>query len=604
MFRYPIISKLLLLFLISILLSTCLLWGEDAEEAILNLEGETSDANDLIELLQEIKRDPILVNSAAKEDFQQLPWLSEAEIRIILKIRKKRHISTAKELVEAGLNQLTVNAILPYLSFKVRVKVSLLQQTRGEYKKSKEELPSSLKYYQKTLVNIGRFKAGFISQKDEGERDPFEFYSAFLNYNSDSLVKQLILGHYRIGLGQGILFAPKLGMSKSSAATTIPVKRLSRLKPYTSSYEIWDLRGAATILQGGIFELTSFYSNNDLAANITDDKITSFNLSGVHLAKPDYVKEEIAGANLAILKNNLDLGITVAQVSFDHEFANPNQKQNYQAFSLNGKVYLNDLPIFWEAATASNKYAAVGGVKWGSSSVRHLLLVRYYEKDFPTWHGKPFAAQSSFDNELGCYFGSTITPIPNLKLNFYFDVWKYPESRYFEKLPTSGNEEFVQLEYNRKPHNLRFSLRHKSVDKYSSMDEESMIRPLERTVVRLDWWQKLKMLRFKSRLEFAKEDLDERINSGWLIYEEVKFKSRSWSLILNYTVYNSRVLHYMYENGVDGVMQNRVLSGDGSYSYLLIEHDFTDNITVQSKVGGKPDDKGTLAVYLQIISRF
>ncbi len=171
-------------------------------------------------------------------------------------------------------------------------------------------------------------------------------------------------------------------------------------------------------------------------------------------------------------------------------------------------------------------------------------------------------------------------------------------------MSTVGSEEFIQIEFNRKPHNLRFSLRHKSVDKYSSLNDASMIRPLERTVLRLDWWQKMKQLRFKTRIEFAQEDLDDTISNGWLCYEEVKFKNRKWSMILNYTVYSSQVLHYMYENGVDGVMQNRILSGDGSYSYLLMEYDFSDNLTMQGKVGGKPSEEETLAIYLQIISRF
>lgn len=600
MYRYHITINIILL--LCFIFATVM--AEDAEEEIFSLEDETSEGSELIEFLQQLKHEPLLINSASKEDLEQLLWLNEADIKIILELRKKQVITSSSDLVESGLNRLTVNAILPYLSFKQKMESSIFQQSRSSYKKVKDYFPSTLNYYQKTLVKLGRFQAGFVSQKDEGESDPLDFYSAFLNYQSRGLVKQVILGHYRIGLGQGILFAPKLGMSKSAAATSIPIKRLPTLKPYTSSYEIWDLRGAAAILKSRNYELTSFYSNNDLAANITDNKVTSFNLSGVHLSKPDYVKEEVVGASISYNSNNLDIGLSATQISFDHEFSDPNLKQKYEAFSLNGKTNYYNIPTFWEVATASQKYAAVGGFKWGNEVVRHLFLIRYYEKDFPTWHGKPFSAQSNFDNELGCYFGSTITPVRNLKLNIYFDVWKYPESRYFEKLPTSGSEEFFQLELNRKPQNLRFSLRHKSVDKYSSLNEESLIRPLERTVLRLDWWQKIKLFRFKTRVEFAQEDLDETINKGWLCYEELKLKSMKWSIILNYTVYSSQVLHYMYENGVDGVMQNSILSGDGSYSYLLLEHDFSDNFTIQGKVGGKPVEEETLAVYLQIISRF
>ena len=243
------------------------LLAQDAEETILSLEDGTYQPTELSETLLILRKSPLNINNASRIELTELPWLSELDIGKIIKARKIKPISGWKELQNIGLNEITISEIKDYIIFREKPGLKLNQRTRGEYYECKDNFESTLKYYQRTLFQYDKFSFGFLSQKDEGEKDPIDFYSYFIEYNSNKIIKQGVLGKYRLAMGQGILFAPKLGMSKSSAATSVAIKKYKAIKPYTSSYEIWELEGAAANFKMGNFEFIPFYSYTKLSAN-------------------------------------------------------------------------------------------------------------------------------------------------------------------------------------------------------------------------------------------------------------------------------------------------------------------------------------------------
>ena len=237
------------------------LTAQDAEETIFFSEDGTYHPTELIETLSSLKKSPLNINTASREELTELPWLSELDIGNIIKSRKIKPISGWKELQNIGINEITISEIKDYIIFRDKPGFKLNQRLRGEYSEYNDNIESTLKYYQRTLFQYDKFSFGFLSQKDEGEKDPFDFYSYFIEYKSNSFLKQSVLGKYRLAAGQGIIFAPKLGMSKSSAATSVAVKKYKAIKPYTSSYEIWELEGAAANINLGNFAFIPFYSS-------------------------------------------------------------------------------------------------------------------------------------------------------------------------------------------------------------------------------------------------------------------------------------------------------------------------------------------------------
>jgi hypothetical protein len=595
---------------IVILLLTANLFGDDAEEKLFSVEEETFHANELSEMLSQIKANPLNINISSKTELQDLPWLSENDITLIIKIRKNQVLCSWKDLEKLGINKITLNELHDYIVFRNRAELHLKQQTRIEYSEAKSELISSLKYYQKTLAEYGHFKAGVLTQKDEGERDLFDFYTYFLQYTSEGFLQNCVLGKYRLALGQGILFAPKLGMSKSAEATSVPVKKYSALKPYTSSYEIWGLEGCSFELTTRNWHIIPFISRTKLNANLDSlDKITSFNESGLNLdeAKKNNVQETLYGSAIEYITGNNQLGCSYSLLAFDHEFSSESRNSKYQALNLYCNLFNKSYPMFSEIAMADKKLAGLAGAKFGDAKFRQMLLVRNYEKDFPGWHGNPFSAQSNFANETGLYYGVTILPRKNTKINCYFDIWSFPGTRYFEKMPTVGSDQFLQLETRINNNTFRFTIQNKQKEKYITLDE-AKIRDFERLLLRLDWWQKLGDITMKSRAEWISEYLseDKVYGKGVLFYEQAKIKLEKIQIIAQVTAYHTviepfKVKHYMYENNVSGIMQNSVFSGDGMASYLLVRYDLFNNIQLQTKISDSWQKKNKMRLFLQLI---
>ena len=595
--------------IILLILLPLLLLAKDGEEKIFSFEDDTYHSTELSDLLENIRKNPYDINTVSQTDLEKLPWLSETDIEKIINYRKAEKISNWKEFIKTGINEITISDLKPYFSFEKSSPLKIKQISRVEFQQQNEHLPSCLKYFQKSLFQIKKFNFGFISQKDQGENDPLDFYSYFIEYSRNNFLERIILGKYRLAFGQGILFSPKLGMSKSAEATSTPSKKFKPIKPYTSSYEIWELEGAAFNIKMGKFNFIPFYSSTRLSANLDyEGKISSFNESGLHYdeRKKDNVNETLFGAAINYTFSNNIFGFIYSQNEFDHQFQKPEWNNKYSTFGLNFILNKNSYPTFGELAFADDKFAGIIGTKWGEDKLKQLLLFRYYEKNFPTWHGHAFSAQSRFDNEKGFYYGITFLPFRRAKINFYFDIWKFPQTRYLEKMPTVGSEQFLQFELSSKTNNYRLTLKHRDKEKYKVVEEEGLIRDLEMTLLRIDWWQKISQIWLKTRCELKTEYLkNEKIHKkGILTYEQLKWKIEKLELIAQITAYHSDVLHYMYENSIDGIMQNSILTGDGIYSFFLVKYRIIRNSEIQFKVSDEWFKNDKMRLYFQMVTNF
>jgi hypothetical protein len=597
------------LFLRFLLVFVCVgLSAEESEEKLFSLEEETYHANELSDLLFRLRNNPLNINSAGKKDLLQLPWLAEEDVDRILLLRRKTEINSLWQLKEIGIDEVTLSDIREFISLQPATRIRGKQQFRVEYNQKKKKIPSTLKYYQSQNFEFGNFRCGFLSQKDEGEKNLLDFYSYYLQYQSRNAIQNLIMGKYRLALGQGIVFAPKLGLSKSSAATTVPVKRFRNVVPYTSSFEIWELQGSAAEIKYKNLKLIPYVSSNHLSANLNEDcKITAFNESGLHLdpQKRKNVVESIWGTAIQIEHQKHQVGASFSRFRFDHEF-NSGHLSEYSAANIFFLSQINNFPLFGEAALIEDKFGVILGFKFGEQRLRQLLVMRYYEKNLPTWHGNPFSTQSRFDNEMGIYYGLTFLPFAKNQINLYLDLWKYPETRYFEKMPTVGSEQFLQWESHWGKNVFRLSLQHKFKEKYISL-EESKIRDSERTMIRLEWRQNLGEFTFKSRSEIVFESLpeDDVNQKGMLFYEQIRWQKNQFEIVGQLTTfftstYPFNLRHYVYEYNVDGIMQNSVFSGDGAAFYVLFKYKVLSPVELQAKISDRLRSADNLRLYFQI----
>ena len=243
-----------LLFIISLL--PCFAIDNAVEKLLLN-EEETYHATELYQQLDEFEKNPININTATLEQLSNFIWLSEDDLQKILQFRKTDKFKSIDDLRNLGIADLS--------------KINYLFLTRAEIIERNFKKENPVKLLQKSIINLGKTNIGFISQKDALEKNYFDFYSYYLEHQKQNF--HIILGKFRTTLGQGIMFAPKLGMSKSAAASSIKFRHNSLFKPYTSTYEIWGLQGIA--LDWNInnnWQIASFGSYNKLTANLSDGK--------------------------------------------------------------------------------------------------------------------------------------------------------------------------------------------------------------------------------------------------------------------------------------------------------------------------------------------
>ncbi|MDA3813324.1 MAG: hypothetical protein PF570_03630, partial [Candidatus Cloacimonetes bacterium] len=152
-------------------------------EMILSQEEETYYPTELVEFLQNIKNNPVNINTIAENDLYFFPWLSGNDIQDIILYRISRKITKLEDLTKIGIDASTVNELKDYITFRSAIDLKLKQTSRVEYHQPKQYLPSTLKYFQKTILTINNCKLGFISQKDEGEKNLFDYYSYFVEYH-------------------------------------------------------------------------------------------------------------------------------------------------------------------------------------------------------------------------------------------------------------------------------------------------------------------------------------------------------------------------------------------------------------------------------------
>ena len=587
------------------------LFSNDSEDKLFIIEDATFHSNDLSESLQYFLKNPIEINFAPQQQLLMLPWLDEEIVKLIISARSDKKLTSKKALIKIGMNEITVNEIMPYISFTKNETKHLFSRTYYSVVESDIHENSPYKSYQKIQYIFPHFSLGGQIQKDIKEVNYADFYSYYFVLQDYKFVKKLIVGKYRLAFGEGLLFSPALGAKKTSATTTVPMKKSLSIKPYTSSFEMWDLEGVVTHLEFQNCYFVPFYSNTKLDANFRDGEISSFDLTGIHddLSQKDNLKDEIYGFSGGIKTDRFSIGTTWYNESFTQIHDEKLSSNFDNNFSIYSNSEIGNFSIFGEIAGNDDDVLKdfIFGFRFNEDKYSQLLLYRNYSDNNKFYHGNPFSATSNPQNEKGIYYGITYTPNSKLKLNCYFDSWIHQEPKYFEKMPTRGNDQLLQLEYKLQQHRIRFLYKRKNKDMYKTFVEESKITNFERDTFRIDWFQSIfDDVWLKNRLEFSFENFDEFdvYNKGILVAQQLLVKKKPLEIVFATAFYKSDILLYLYEYSVDGVMRNSILSGDDIFSYLLLKYQFSKYSEIQFKVSEKWEEKKSGELWLQLVQEF
>ena len=631
--------------------------AEEIEQQIENLAERSDnefDYSDWVEEINLLRQRPVNLNSGDENELRRLFFLNELQILNLLEYTTLYgQLASIYELqVIEGFNEKVVSQILPFISLSAYVPEKFSLQRALKYgntdimlryqrvlqeQKGYENVPDSVRIANPNNYYLGDqnsmffrvqyaykdyLKFGMVGDKDAGEafwpktdtlRKGFDFYSVHLFLKNVGIVKQLAIGDYHVQFGQGLTLWSGFSVGKA-AGSVVMRKRAPALRPHASSNEFAFMRGAAATVGLGKFDITAFYSNRRVDANILvydslDDAaeimVSSLQESGYHrttaeLADKGAIHEIAEGGHINYMGQRFRGGVTMYHVDYDKPFET--QDALYKKFQpeLNSSAYLGaDYSYNFKSLTlygeASKQIEAGVAVLQGLSftpdpRLAFAMVYRNYQKNYVNNFNAAFGESSNSTNEKGLYIGMVATPFNKITLSAYADIFRYEWLKYGVDAPSDGQEYSAQMVYNiSRRGDLIVSYRQmiNPMNYASTNDKTNNIGQSAREYYRFQFnYQAMPWLKLQSRVEFTQRQtpiLDKE--TGYLIYQGFQIKpiKQAWAVSFRYSLfdtdsYDTRL--YTFEQDVPYSFSVPAFSGKGSRFYMLFNTNLTQSLSL------------------------
>lgn len=606
-------------FLLVLLFTASMLRGQDSiailssnllEDLLENNDEASYDFFTLFDDLQEYLKNPLNINSATVEDFQNLQMLSDIQISDIMQYRNeygpfisKYELQTIPSL-DIGILKALVPLVTEGGERKNHTFKSILEESTSTiFLKSKRVLQERKgftdgsylgdqnHYFARYNFSSNRnVRAGVTMEKDPGEtffsgsnKNGFDYYSGFLHIRDVlPLFSTLNFGDYTISMGQGLILHNSFGGGKSSYVTN--VKKGGRpIRPYSSVTEANFFRGtAATMDLRSDLQLSLFASAKKIDGTVSIDTIidtgfesfTSIKVDGFHRTESEInsqnsISQNSYGGILKFKKRNFSFAVNALQQSFSIPIQNDDAL--YRRYRFSGDKLTNlsadfayrykNFNTFGEVARSNNGGTAlISGLLLSlGRNVDAALVYRNYGQDYQVLNANAFSESTLPINEKGVYFGLKFRADKNITFSTYFDMWQHPWLRFQVDAPSHGKEFLFKMEYYEK-RKLNAYIQYRIEQKQRNGDNEfGKIDPLISTIqhrARLHVSHTLnKSLKLRNRFEVSFYKLDGVLTNGYMIYQDIIYKpiGRSYSFTARYALFdtdgfNTRI--YTYENDI------------------------------------------------------
>lgn len=321
----------------------------------------------------------------------------------------------------------------------------------------------------------------------------FNKYSFHFQLLDIGFIKNIIVGDYEIGYGQGAVFNSEFGLS-SKPLDPIAIVKVSHdgAIPHNSCYKN-KLRGVATTLRYKKTELLLFGAYNFLDGNIKKNIISSIRRQETYNMKwkvdqKDKINEIVYGTTMIYkLNNNCECGITFVGMKFlayklfdgynsTYKYVVEYEKvpfgfkrDNNRNLSIFGRYLLGPAHCFIECATSNINSVAIntGGVINIIKQLDAFILFRKYSDNYYNFYGRAFKENEASNcsslsgcgnNEIGLYSGLLFKPLFGLSILGSLDIFRVPSGN--EK--HQGLEVMCKTEYSfNKEHSIAFQLKNK-----------------------------------------------------------------------------------------------------------------------------------------------
>jgi len=437
------------------------------ESDALFLDPENENSIEFFEFLDDLKRHPLDINTATREQLEAIPFFTPSMARNIF--QEKTRGGPFKNLQDFK-NRLKVNEtwmewIAPYIQFSRVLELEMDNRMHVVQELPFPEGIHSRKYkgpwYQSTVRMewnyANRITSGVLIQKDPGEPQWNDHTVGFLQGNlqkTQNTELTLVLGHFAVEAGQGLVLWGPYGWFKGSDPIGCVKKRHRGIKGYISSDESKALQGSAFSFKTRVMEFTGFFSSRHMDARIQPNgSVTGIETSGLHRTESEIknsntLQEILFGSRWEWTFSKVHFGMTFWRGKYNRPFVTLDQEKNRfgfqgktnQIIGIDWDLFLDKFNCFGEIAHSVSKGMAwIVGIMASSEPHEFALLLRHYDPHFQNPKANGFGS-SIPENETGGYLGWRFSFGERMDFLFYFDLYQRPWRTYFFPLPTSGTE--------------------------------------------------------------------------------------------------------------------------------------------------------------------
>jgi hypothetical protein len=580
-----------------------------SSELVDQLSEIVEDDSEALEALLELLDDPVNLNTASLEDLMKIPILEITIADSILKYRKKRNRFTSKKEVEKITGKETYRLIKDFISIR-SIRANELSYINKHYFPIDFEANDYWGDQNYSLNKIyyaykDRYKLGFITHKDPGEYDYFDYYAGYFQYRSQR--SQLIIGKYYLHFGHGLQFSNPFGRLKSSLPLTPLRVPISGGRATISSAENNNHNGLYYRFVYQNISLFAFgsYAKRDVLYAGDPKQIVGIDYSGYHRNKSEFsgknklTEKMIGGALEHTITPGLKYGIVFSGTFYHPAIVRTRETLGEQEFAKSFYRFSGNKTIqsslFYQAKLSPLELSgeiSLSDWKENAFSQSAVLKRKSFQLGFNFWrvlpgfqspNGRSFDDGSPFPSaKEGYYLAFAIKLYPEIWLRSYKifekDLWR----TWFSPIPKQKSEWLWELEYQDK--NIQFFARYRrrQADEslMPSIENQMSISEVLKNNYRLQFLYKMnKTIHLKSRWE--KNIFAESEEQGVLFFQDIRyFFSETASLngrisFFRSASYDSRI--YEYESDLPGSFSNYPLYGEGGKFFLLLRFGLSKN---------------------------
>jgi hypothetical protein len=408
-------------FSLCILLVSLVLSGSGISPAYADLpEGLLDEEINLEDILTDIPPEFDYRNASANE-WSSLPFFTPSAARMIVSVRDSLKSRGAPDYLIPDIPELSPFQALILWYIQSRDD-RLPEKVQGSFRTGYDlKLPAPAKqgkYYMKAGLREKSFIFSLIASRDAYEPRAIDSYSSYAVLSLDKGRSQLVLGDFRPGYAQGLIFSR---YARSYANGVDVFTPHSEIYGNSSFEETLFLRGLFLKTSRGPASFQVFTSVRLLDATLDENgNATVIDNSGLHFGgEPrDNLTETIQGGYVSLRwgrRGELSATGAISRYSPSlaqkpgERYVNNPSGETFVHTGFAGNLELRPVVVFFEHAELHNAgRATVGGIEIRKINAGFGLLYRDYSPDYWSRHAGGFSSFGASANEQGLYSSADV----------------------------------------------------------------------------------------------------------------------------------------------------------------------------------------------------